>query len=205
MVDALTAWRRVRQVARWADVAEHMRGPARTCRDGVAAFFAARAEGADELLAALDLVRVDAAAGGSLTFARLAGWQRVVLGVADAPLRTTSAWAKGGREWYAYRPDLPGVFDACLAEATDPGLPLPSRAARVYLDVAFFHPFDDGNARSAALALYFVLARDGVVLDQAASLLMTVRPAGETRAAEAMARHVAALTEQTHCHAQSTG
>ncbi|WP_327001853.1 Fic family protein [Dactylosporangium sp. NBC_01737] len=84
-------------------------------------------------------------------------------------------------------------------------MPLPSRAARVYLDVAFFHPFADGNARSAALALYFVLAREGVVLDQAASLLMTVRPAGETRGAEAMARHVAALVERTRRHARSTG
>ncbi|MEV0804914.1 hypothetical protein [Micromonospora sp. NPDC050200] len=37
------------------------------------------------------------------------------------------------------------MFEDCLAEATD-DLPLPSRAARVYLDVAFFHRFDDGNA-----------------------------------------------------------
>ncbi|UQU61857.1 Fic family protein [Couchioplanes caeruleus] len=120
-----------------------------------------------------------------------------MLGVGSVPFRTTSAWAKSGRERYAYRPDLPEAFDACLAEADDPDLPLPSRAARAYLDVAFFHPFDDGNGRAAALALYFVLAREGVVLDQAASLLMTVRPAGEIRAAEAMARHVAILIDQT--------
>ncbi|GAB3835451.1 Fic family protein [Dactylosporangium cerinum] len=167
----------------------------------MAAHFAAREDGADRLLAALDLARADAAAGGPLTFARLERWQRVVLGTAEAPFRTTSAWAKHGREWYAYRPDLPDAFDACLAEATDPRLPLPSRAARVYLDVAFFHPFTDGNARSAALALDFVLALEGVVLDRAAPLLMTVRPAGDTRAAEAMARHVAALTEHTRRHA----
>lgn len=203
-VDALTTWRRVRQAARWADVAEHASGPAYTGRDGIAAVFATREEGADRLLAALDLARIDAAAGASLTFARLEGWQHVVLGVSETPFRTTSAWAKGGRDWYAYRPDLPEAFDACLAEATDPGVPLPSRAARVYLDVAFFHPFADGNARSAALALYFVLARDGVVLDQAASLLTIIRPAGDTRGAEAMARHVAALAEQTRRHAQST-
>jgi hypothetical protein len=203
--DALSRWRRVRQVARWAEVAEHVRGPARTGRDGIAEFFAARPEGADRLLAALRLVRVDADRGGPLTFARLGEWQRVVLGVGEVEFRTTSAWAKGGRERYGYRPDLPEAFEACLAEATDPDVPLPSRAARVYLDVAFFHPFPDGNARSAALALYFVLARDGVVLDQAASLLSTVRPAGETRGAEAMARHVAALTEQTRRRAELTG
>ena len=202
MVDALTAWRRVRQVARWAEVAEHIRGPARTGRDGIAEHFAAREEGADRLLAALGLVRADAAAGGELTFVRLEAWQRVVLGVAEAPWRTTSAWAKGGREWYGYRSDLPEAFGGCLAEATDLDVALPSRAARVYLDVAFFHPFADGNARSAALALYFVLAREGVVLDRAAALLMTVRPAGDRRGAEAMARHVAALAEQTRRHAQ---
>ncbi|MEU4220946.1 Fic family protein [Actinoplanes sp. NPDC026623] len=202
--DALSTWRRVRRAARWADVAEHVRGPARTGRDGNAEFFATRQEDADRLLAALRVARVDADRGGPLTFARLQTWQRILLGVSEVPFRTTSAWAKGGREWYAYQPDLPEAFDACLAEATDPELPLPSRAARVYLDVAFFHPFPDGNARSAALTLYFVLAREDVVLDQAASLLMTVRPAGETRAAEAMARHVAALTEQTRRRAELT-
>jgi fido (protein-threonine AMPylation protein) len=71
-----------------------------------------------------------------------------------------------GRQRYAYSDELPQAFKACLAEATDPAVPLPSRAARVYLDVPFFHPFADGNSRSAALALYFVLARDGVVLDR---------------------------------------
>ncbi|MFF8844351.1 hypothetical protein ACF08N_16805 [Streptomyces sp. NPDC015127] len=43
--------------------------------------------------------------------------------------------------------------------------PLSAGAARAYLDVCFFHPFDDGNARSAFLALVFVLAREGVALD----------------------------------------
>ncbi|MFI1166953.1 Fic family protein [Streptomyces sp. NPDC020801] len=42
--------------------------------------------------------------------------------------------------------------------------PLPARAARACLDVCFFHPFDDGNARSAFLALLFVLAREGAAL-----------------------------------------
>ncbi|MFC9329552.1 Fic family protein [Kitasatospora sp. NPDC057015] len=42
---------------------------------------------------------------------------------------------------------------------------LAARAARTYLDVCFFHPFDDGNARAALLALLFVLARAGVTLD----------------------------------------
>jgi prophage maintenance system killer protein len=49
----------------------------------------------------------------------------------------------------------------------------PAWAARVHLDVLHFHPFADGNARSAALALYFVLAREAVVLGRAAPLPMS--------------------------------
>ncbi len=59
-----------------------------------------------------------------------------------------------------------------------------------------FHPFADGNARSAALALYFVLAREGVVLDRA-TLLMTRWPAADPHGAEGPARLVAVLIKQT--------
>ncbi|GIG52973.1 Fic family protein [Dactylosporangium siamense] len=195
--DSLAAWRQVRQSARWAHVAGHVDGPAGTARDGVAEVFARRKYGAGRALAALRLARADAAGSGPLTFARLETWQREVLGVAAAPFRTTSAWARGGRERYAYDSELPSAFEACLAESADPAVPLPSRAARVYLDVLFFHPFADGNARSAALALYFVLARDGVVLDRAAALLMTRWPATDPRGAEGVARFVATLIERT--------
>ncbi|MFF5229680.1 Fic family protein [Dactylosporangium sp. NPDC000521] len=195
--DFLASWRQVRQAARWEDAAGHVSGPARTARDGVAEHLARRRYGAGRALAALQLVRADAAEGGPLTFARLAAWQREVLGVDKAPFRTTAAWARAGRELYAYHDDLPAAFEACLAEATDPAVPLPSRAARVYLDVLFFHPFADGNARSAALALYFVLAREGVVLDRAAPLLMTRWPASDPRGAEGVAGFVASLIEQT--------
>jgi hypothetical protein len=193
--DTLATWRQVRQAARWDRITGD--GPARTSRDGIADVFARRKYGAGRALAALRLARADAAEGGPLTFARLEAWQREVLGVAAAPFRTTSAWARGGRERYAYHAELPSLFDMCLAESADPAVPLPSRAARVYLDVLFFHPFADGNARSAALALYFVLARDGVVLDRAAPLLMTRWPATDPRGAEGVAGFVATLIERT--------
>jgi hypothetical protein len=195
--DTLAIWRQVRQAARWEHAAEHVCGPARTARDGIAEHLAKRKYGAGDVLAALELVRADAAEGGPLTFARLEAWQRVVLAEVRAPFRTTSAWSRAGRERYAYRDELPEAFEACLAEATDPAVPLPSRAARVYLDVLFFHPFVDGNGRSAALALYFVLAREGVVLDRAAPLLMTRWPASDPRGAEGLAGFVAVLVEQT--------
>jgi hypothetical protein len=196
--DALATWQQVRQTTRWEHATEHVSELARTERDGIAEHLAKGKYGAVRVLAALELVRADAAEGGPLTFARLEAWQRKVLAVTAAPFRTTSAWARAGRERYAYRDDLPAVFEACLAEATDPAVPLPSRAARVYLDVLHFHPFADGNARSAALALYFVLAREGVVLDRAAPLLMTRWPASDPRGAEGLARFVAVLIEQTH-------
>jgi hypothetical protein len=195
--DALATWREVRQATRWEHATGHVSGPARTALDGIAAQFAGRRYGAGNVLAALELVRADAAEGGHLTFARLEAWQREVLAVLKAPFRTTSAWARDGAERYAYHDELPEVFEACLAEATDPAVPLPSRAVRVYLDVLHFHPFVDGNARSAALALYFVLAREGVVLDRAAPLLMTRWPATDPRGVEGLARFVAVLIEQT--------
>ncbi|MBO3738786.1 Fic family protein [Actinoplanes flavus] len=194
--DALTTWRQVRQTARWEHATEHVSGPARTARDGIADYLSKQKYSTDRVLAALDLVDADVAEGGPLTFARLEVWQRKVLAVAAAPFRTTHAWALAGRERYAYRDELPELFEACLAEATDPAVPLPSRAARVYLDVLHFHPFADGNARSAALALYFVLARDGVVLDRATPLLMTRWPVSDANAAEGLARLIAVLIRQ---------
>jgi fido (protein-threonine AMPylation protein) len=50
---------------------------------------------------------------------------------------------------------------------------LAARAARAYLDVAFFHPFTDGNGRAALLTLTFVLAREGVVLGEVGPLRTT--------------------------------
>ncbi|GAA4605976.1 hypothetical protein BJY16_005604 [Actinoplanes octamycinicus] len=195
--DTLEAWRQVREAARWEHAVEHVTGPVRTARDGIAEHLARRKYDGSRALAAVELVRADAAEGGSLTFARLETWQRKVLAAAAVPFRTTSAWARGGRERYAYREELPGAFEVCLAEATDPAVPLPSRAARVYLDVLHFHPFADGNARSAALALYFVLAREEVVLDRAAPLLMTRWPTPDAHGAEGLARFVATLIKQT--------
>ncbi|MEU9421005.1 Fic family protein [Streptomyces sp. NPDC048272] len=45
-----------------------------------------------------------------------------------------------------------------------------ARAARAYLDICFFHPFDDGNARSAFLTLIFILAHEGITLDEVSLL-----------------------------------
>jgi hypothetical protein len=172
--DHLARWLEVRAAERWADVPDSgPGGPVAPARDGAAEDFRdfdaridpARAAG---LLAALDLLRADAARGARLDTDLLAGWQQHVLGTPHRQaFRTLPAFAKGGRERYGIGPDTRARLDACLAEsaACGPGaLPLPARAARAYLDVCFFHPFDDGNARCAFLTLLFVLAREGVGL-----------------------------------------
>ncbi|MFE0725841.1 Fic family protein [Streptomyces rochei] len=68
----------------------------------------------------------------------------------------------------------------------------PSRAARAYLDILFFHPFEDGNARAAMLALAFVLAREGVLLDQVHPL-QTTRWADDAEGAADLARLLGVL------------
>ncbi|MEU6973418.1 Fic family protein [Kitasatospora aureofaciens] len=141
-------------------------GAAADIRAFDAAIDPARAEG---LLTALNRVRADAARGADLDFELLRHWQQFVLGTPRPPeFRALPAFAKEGRERYGIGPDTRARLDACLAESAPDGerpLPLTARAARAYLDVCFFHPFDDGNARCAFLTLVFVLAREGAALD----------------------------------------
>lgn len=106
------------------------------------------------------------------------------------------AFAKGGRERYGLAPDTRARFERCLSESTQPDLPLPARAARTYLDILFFHPFQDGNARAALLALAFVLAREGVPLDQVHPL-HTTRWADDTEGATDLAVLLAILITAT--------
>ncbi|MGA5566367.1 Fic family protein [Streptomyces platensis] len=130
-------------------------------------------EGTVRVLTALDLAFADAEQGRPLTFALMAKWQRTVLGRDLVGFRTMPAFAKGGRERYGLAPDTRARFERCLSESAQPDMPLPSRAARTYLDTLFFHPFEDGNGRAAILALAFVLAREGVLLDQVHPLQTT--------------------------------
>jgi prophage maintenance system killer protein len=87
----------------------------------------------------------------------------------------------------------------------DGAVPLASRAARTYLDVAFFHPFDDGNARAALLALQFVLLRDDVALDLVAPIVLTVRRADDADGAADLARLVQVLITATRRRAMRSG
>jgi hypothetical protein len=185
--DSLRDWLNVRSRVSWDTIASAA-APARTGRDSIADYVERRGDGGDELSEALDQVRIAAATGAPLTFGLLAGWQAAVLGVPSAAFRSGPAWAKRGRERYHWEPGLPEQFERHLAEANDARTPLASRAARAYLDICFYHPFDDGNGRAALLTLAFLLERENVVLERAAPILRTAWYAHDRRAAAALTR-----------------
>ncbi|MFJ8434951.1 Fic family protein [Kitasatospora sp. NPDC094019] len=174
--DSLSVWLRVRREADWQHAPALQR--VLTDRDG----FRSWCEGpvrrrdpirAERLLAAYALAREDATRRTPLDFALLAGWQCEVLAATRSPFRVSDAYAKAGRERYGLAPNTQAHFESCLHETTDPEIPLAARAARAYLDVAFFHPFTDGNARAALLTLVHVLAREDIVLPEVGPLQTT--------------------------------
>ncbi|WP_250403561.1 Fic family protein [Streptomyces cellostaticus] len=198
--DHLKRWLAVRDEVPWHEAADSTGDtPVIPVRDGMAeeirTFDAildpARGRG---LLTALELMRADAASGARLDFDLIQRWQQHVLATPGLPpLRTLPAFAKGGRERYGIAPDTRARLDACLAESTkDTARPLPltARAARAFLDVCFFHPFDDGNARSALLTLLFVLAREDVALDSVQLLRRVSFHADDPQDALALARYI---------------
>lgn len=198
--DHLTEWLLLRESVPWHRTRIVDDSPLTPIRDGAAhdirVFDRARdPDRAAHLLTALAATRADAVAG-PLTVARLCRWQRDVLGVADISLRTVPAHAKNGRERYGMRPDLSAELASCLAQSAD-SQPLAARVARTYLDVCFFHPFPDGNARSAFLAATFVLARAGIGLDQVGPIRRVARFADDAGGALALADLVATLIEHT--------
>lgn len=86
---------------------------------------------------------------------------------------------------YGWAPELAGLLRARLEEAlADPILD----AVRRYLDLIHFHPFGDGNARAARLALEYALRRGGVATPELEGLIRLPKPAGHPRRAWELAR-----------------
>ncbi|WP_331738053.1 hypothetical protein [Streptomyces sp. NBC_01276] len=213
--DHLESWLAVRATVPWQEVQNRdTGGPVIPSCDGAAqdirsidaAVDPSRAEG---LLAALKLARADAERGARLDFELLRGWQQHVL---DAPLappfRSLPAFAKEGRERYGIGPEARARLDACPAESgadAGPPLPLTVRAARAHLDVCFFHLFDDGNARSAFLALVFVLARESVALDDVRLIRHVTFHAGNPQDALILAGYIDLHLVETRSKAFSLG
>lgn len=187
--DALAAWRAARSKAfarlpmerprepvvrdgheRWIREVEHARDPERATR----------------MSEALAACRAAARVGGPLTIDRMMAWQTLALGP-EAALRRGDAFAKAGRERYAYDAELHGRFVRALADADEAGASVCVRAARAYLDTCFFHPFVDGNARAARLALDFVLSREGLGLHAVEPVFVVARSASDANGAWALA------------------
>jgi|GEM_PF-719125 len=167
-VDALDVWWRSRRETAWA-TAGALRPQATASADGLLEHTVRHDAAIDEdrgtrMFDALAMVREQARAGAPLTVEALTGWQRLVLGPdADVSLRKHHAWAKEGRERYGVD-RLAQRVEESLAGAVDERLDPVAKAARVYLDLCFLHPFVDGNARAARLALDFVLTQAGLTL-----------------------------------------
>ncbi|MGV9316500.1 Fic family protein [Streptomyces sp. NPDC003691] len=202
--DSLSVWLRVRREADWQRAPALRRVPPGPdgfrdwCRGPVRRRDPVRAE---RLLAAHALAREDAVRRPPLDFTVLAGWQCEVLAAPEAPFRASDAYAKGGRERYGLTSRTQADFDACLRETTDPAVPLAARAARAYLDVAFFHPFTDGNARAALLTLVHVLDREDIVLPEVGPL-QTTRYADDPAGAAGLASLIGVLNRRRR---RSTG
>ncbi|WP_433796147.1 Fic family protein [Actinoplanes sp. CA-252034] len=192
--DHLAIWQRVRDQVPWHDVVPHPVTPVWAVHDGYVDF-ARRRPGLPD---AYDDVRARAGAGATLTPDLLARWNGLTRGIPAPGFRRGTAYAKNGRERYALRADTEHGFAACVAQAADRRIPVTARAARVYLDVAFFHPFDDGNARLAGLALQFVLQREQVYLDEPVPILTAVRRADDADGAAGLARLVHGIAGATH-------
>ncbi|MFE9246102.1 Fic family protein [Nocardiopsis sp. NPDC006938] len=207
--DALTTWLHTRHHTDWTHtLTTPPTAPFTPTRDGFTHWCHTTVHPRDpqrarRLLAAHHLTTRDARRGAPLTPRLTAHWQQRVLGTPDPPpLRTHPAHAKNGAERYGLRPNTWTTYARALAQSRQPHVPLPARAARAYLDVAFFHPFEDGNARAALLTLVFVLAREGRGLDQVGPLQLP-RHADDPAGAQDLIRLVDTLVRCAALRARS--
>lgn len=129
--------------------------------------------------------------GLTLDLGRLADLQRLAL--PDSRFREVDAFAKGGRERYGYREDLLPLLDERLRRVH--GWPPLLAALAAYLDLLFFHPFADGNARAGRLAFHFHAARGGLSFRTLGPLFTLPIPAGSERAYRTLLRIAARLAE----------
>lgn len=109
-------------------------------------------------MAALARIRELADAGASASWDALREVQALLLG-REVGFRCGPAFARGGRERYGHWPELEAMFARKLeVDDADACHPI-AKAARLYLDLIYVHPFEDGNARAARLWLELMLCR----------------------------------------------
>ena len=145
----------------------------------------------DRMWSALHACRRWAETSEPLTLAVLKHWQSLVVGKPNVELRTTDAFAKRGSERYCVA--LLHRLEEFVSQANDESLAPQWRGALLYLDLCFFHPFEDGNARLARLALDAVLVRAGFALNYVEPLFVVARAAEDYRGGTALALAVTDL------------
>lgn len=109
-------------------------------------------------------MRAQAEACAAPDWSLLCQGQRLVLGEgAELGFRQGPAFAHQGRHRYGWFEGLDETFKRKLAQdALDEVHPL-LKAVRLYLDLIYFHPFVDGNARAARLWFEYWLWRGRIV------------------------------------------
>lgn len=196
--DALAVWERQRKKVHGYEFASWQKGPAiaDAHREYIQRVDRSRCElRADGLLAALDDARAWALTSAPLTFADISAWQEHILVEYRPAFRT--APARRGHHTYGFDRSVPDRFNRCLEGALEPSEHWAARAARLYLDVCFFHPFEDGNARAARVVLDAVLMREGLPLLSITPLVLLRRSAMDPNG---VAR-LAALLQSLVCRA----
>ncbi len=104
------------------------------------------------------------------------------------------SFMRGGREAYVWFDGFESMFRRKVAADALAGAHPLVGACRLYLDIIFFHPFEDGNARAARLWFEFVLRRARVVGPPIADVVRLDKPAGDRDAAWRLVRLAAKRT-----------
>jgi hypothetical protein len=145
--------------------------------DGTLRADAARTE---RYLDAIEMVDTLAEDGMVLSWALMRRVQAAVLGQPCA-FRTGDAFAWDGAVRYGTWPHARHTFATkvhCDAlEVLHPVL----AACRAYLDVVYFHPFADGNARAARLAMQLMLCANGIAMPDVTQLQRVPKRPGDAR------------------------
>lgn len=87
--------------------------------------------------------------------------QHFLVGSENSKFRSSSAFCNRRHERYAYFTDLPKLFEMKVAKDAEESLHPLVKAARLYLDIIFIHPFIDGNARAALSSAVFYCQKYG--------------------------------------------
>jgi hypothetical protein len=148
---------------------------------------------------ALARVRALADAREPLTCARLCELQAEVLGQ-PVGFRRGDAFAHGGTHRYLFFPELESLFTRKVETDARDGCHPVVQAVRLYLDLAFFHPFPDGNARAARLWLEFLLRRARLPTPPLAPLVLLPKHPGDVVRYEQFVRLTArGISGRHHC------